>query len=80
MDGATAPGAAMSQNGHRMDDEGVVLSCYPPYSPALLAKNRQPKPDPVFRKGTTTGYLVPVLQKLVFSLGSSVRPPFDCSG
>jgi hypothetical protein len=79
MNGATAPSAAISQNGRRIDEVEVVLFGYPPYSPALLAKNHQPKPDPFFKKRTTTGYLVSVLQKLVFSLGSSLQPPFDRS-
>jgi len=34
MNGATARGAAMGQNGHRIDYAGVVLFCYCHPSPA----------------------------------------------
>jgi hypothetical protein len=35
---ATAPSAAIRQNGHRIDHAGLVLFCYPPHSPALPDK------------------------------------------
>jgi hypothetical protein len=38
MNGATARGAAMGQNGHRIDYAGVVLFSYPPRYPVLLDK------------------------------------------
>ena len=79
MNRSTARGAAMGQNGHRIHYAGVVLFYYPPHSPALPDKKSPTKHCDFFTKGNTTGYLLPVLQKLVFSLGSSLQPPFDCS-